>query len=369
LAKNAALVACGAFATLKGMQRFVGSVWLMTLALTASAAEKAFDFGEVREGQAPFGFRSTVTGKGKPGEWKVIWDEEAPLLPPISPQAQSVTKKPVLAQVSRDRTDEHYPLFIYDPEIFADFKLSTRFKIVDGSAEQMAGLAFRIQDENNYYYVRASALGNSFYFFKFVKGELIGPIGAKVEIARNAWHQITVECKGSQITCSLDGRALIPQMQQETFSRGKIGFWTKSDSVSYFSDVRVSYTPLEVPAQLIVREVLKTYPRLVGLKIYVPAKEPGTTRLIASNDPIGPGEMGGKSEQGVIATAQTFYGKETGTVSVIMPLRDRNGDVLAAVRVVMSTFKGQTEENAIIRAMPIVKEIQSRVNTLEDLVD
>jgi len=56
-------------------------------------------------------------------------------------------------------------------------------------------------------------------------------------------------------------------------------------------------------------------------------------------------------------------------VSVIMPLRDRNGDAMAAVRVLMKPFPGQTEENAIGRAVPIVKEIQARAQALDDLLD
>jgi hypothetical protein len=344
--------------------------WLILLvAAPALAAEHVFDLGEMQEGQTLPDFHSTVTGKGKPGDWKIVLDEETPLLPPLSPQATSVTKRPVLAQVSRDATDDHYPMYLYEGETFGDFKLSTRFKIVDGTAEQMAGIAFRVQDEKNYYYVRASALGNSFYFFKFVKGELIGPIGAKVPIPKGTWHEMTIECKGSQITCSLDGKALIPQMQQDNFGKGMIGFWTKSDSISYFSDTKITYTPLEPPAQVIVRDLMKKNPRLLALKIYVPGKQTGTTRLIASNTPVAAGETGGITEREVIARAETYFGKEKDSISVIMPLRDRNGDAIAAARVVMRPFKGQTEENAIVRAAPIVKEIQARVNGLDDLVE
>jgi len=343
---------------------------LLWLALPVYGAERAFDFGEFHEGQLPSGFRSTVTGKGKPGEWKVVLDEVKSLMPPLSPEAPAVSKRPVLAQVSRDPTDEHYPLLIFDGDTYGDFKLFTRFKLVDGVMEQMAGLAFRVQDEKNYYYVRASGLGNTFYFFKFVDGNLIGPIGSHVNIAKGVWHDLSVECKGSQITCSLDGQPLISQMQQDTFPRGKIGFWTKSDSVSYFCDTRIDYTPLEVPAQAIVHEVAKRYPRLLGLKIYVPANgAKAATRLIASKDVSEVGQPGSKTEQEVIGRGETYYGSEKGVVSVIMPLRDRNGDAMAAVRVVMKSFRGQTEENAIVRATPIVKEIQARVRTMDDLVE
>lgn len=290
-------------------------------------------------------------------------------MPRISPQAKAVTKRPVLAQVARERTDDHYPLLIYEGEVFGDFKLTTRFKIVDGIDEQMAGLAFRIQDERNYYYARASALGNTFYFFKFVNGELIGPIGSKVEIPKGEWQEMSVECRGSQVTCWLNGRVVIPTMKQDVFPKGKIGFWTKSDAVSYFADTRISYKPLVVPAQVIVGELAKKYPRLLGLKIYAPGTEPGTTRIIASSASGEGGQAGGRTEKEVIAKAETWYGKEKESVSVIMPLYDRNGEPIAAARVVLKPFKGQTEQNAIIRAAPIVKEIQSRVTGLEDLVD
>lgn len=338
-------------------------------AFAVLGAEKTFDFSELSEGKTPPGFRSALTGKGSAGDWQIILDEEAPLMPLINPQAKAVTKHPVLAQLSHQRIDDHYPMLIYDDETFGDFKLTARFKLVDGTDEQMAGLAFRIQDEKNYYYVRASGLGKSFYFFKFVNGELIGPIGSKVEIPKGVWQEMSVECRGSQITCALNGRELIPQMQQDTFAKGKIGFWTKSDSVSYFADARITYKPLEVPAQAIVRDLLKKYPRLLALKIYGRGKDPGSTQILASNVGAEDGQPGGKTEREVIANAETWYGKEKDSVSVIMPLRDRNGEVIAAVRVVMRTFKGQTEENAIIRAAPIVKQIQSRVNSMEDLVD
>jgi hypothetical protein len=35
----------------------------------------------------------------------------------------------------------------------------------------------------------------------------------------------------------------------------------------------------------------------------------------------------------------------------------------------MKSFPGQTEENAIIRAAPLVKEIQSQVQSLDDLTE
>ena len=343
---------------------------LMLFLVSARGAEFRFDFSELRAHPALPGFRSAVTGKGKPGDWQILLDAAPSLMEPLTPQASTHATQAVLAQVAQDPTDEHFPLLIYDDQVFGDFTLTTRFKLVKGVMEQMAGIAFRVQDETNYYVVRASGLGSTFKFYKIlngVRGPLVGP---NLSITPEVWHDLTVDCKGNQIRCSLDGKEYISVTDKvNALESGKVAFWTKSDSVSYFTDTKVVYTPFEPPAQELVREMLKRYPRLLGLKIYVPGKESGTTRLVASRNADEIGQPGTKTEAQVISRAETYFGKEQDAVSVIMPLRDRNGDAIAAVRVVMKSFPGQTEENAIVRAVPIVKHIQSRIQSLDDLAD
>jgi hypothetical protein len=342
---------------------------LLLLALAAPAAERRFDFSNASDNQTPPGFRSTVTGKGKPGEWRVVLDEVPSQMPAISPLAAAVAKRPVLAQLAQDPTDEHFPLLIFQDETFDDFTLTTRVKTIKGVMEQMAGIAFRIQDETNYYVVRASSLGNTFRFYKVVNG-VRGPlIGPEVPIQSGVWHDLAVECKGNQIRCLFDGKEQIPMLTDNSFARGKIGFWTKSDSVSYFADTKITYTPREPPAQAIVREALKKYPRLLGLEVYVLAPDPHTPRLIASKDPKAIGKSGGHAEQDVINRNVTYYGKGRTSVEVTMPLHDRNGETVAAARVIMRTFPGQTENNALARALPIVKEMEARISSLQALIE
>ena len=95
-------------------------IWaLALLALPAAAAERKFDFSEVREGQTPPGFRSAVTGQGKPGDWKVIMDEVPPLLATRT-QPPVLTQRAVLGQVAQDPTDDHYPLLVFEDETFGE---------------------------------------------------------------------------------------------------------------------------------------------------------------------------------------------------------------------------------------------------------
>ena len=344
---------------------------LLLLVLPAGAAELKIEFGDFHEGEAPPGFRSTVAGKGKPGQWNVIAEEVAPLLAPLTSQpSPSHTSHHVLAQLALDPTDEHFPMLIYEGDRFGDFTLTTRLKTVRGVIEQMAGIVFRVQNESNYYVVRASSLDGTFRFYKMRDGQRGLLVGPKVEIPSGVWQDVVLQCKGNEIHCRLNGKEIISVTDRDTpFLLGKIGFWTKSDSVSYFGDTAIDYIPSEPAAQKLVREVLHHYPRLLGLKIYVAGTNGSQPRVIASGDPHELGQPGGSTEQEVIGRSETYFGREKDVVSVIMPLRDRNGDAMAAVRVVMKGFPGQTEENAIIRAAPIVKRIQERAQTLDDLLD
>jgi hypothetical protein len=341
----------------------------LVIAMDLSAAEIQFNFSQDALNEAPRGFQSLLSGHGKPGEWKIVLEEVSSTNSLSASNAATATKRPVLAQLSTDATDERFPMLVYEGESFGDFTLTTRFKNISGTVEQMAGIAFRIQDENSYYYVRASSLGNTFRFFKIVNGQRSVPIGPEVEIPKGVWHEMAVECKGNSIRCWLNGKELIPTMTDNSFSAGRIGFWTKSDSVSHFVDAKVIYTPRESLARVLVRELMQANPRLVGVRIYAVTGGKSEPRIIASNNEKDLGQPGNKVEQAVIARDATFFGKEQKNVMVTLPLHDRNGDPVAAVRVTMQSFIGQTEQNAIARALPIIKELEKRFRSARDLLE
>ena len=339
---------------------------LVVFAISANAAERVFDFNEAALNQPPPGFHGALSGGGKPGDWRILLDEVPPLLAPLTDRAPMVTKRPVLGQLRQDPTDERFPLLVFDGESFSDFTLTTRFKLVGGALEQMAGIAFRMQDEKNFYVIRASALGNNVRFYKVVNGARGSLIGPEVPVAQGVWHELKIRCKGNQIECSYDGKDTIPPLTDNSFSAGKLAFWTKSDSVSYFVDTKVVYTPRVPMAQTVVKAMVKKYPRLYDLKIYTLGAD-GEPRVAGSKNEKDLASPGGKVEKDCISASRIFYGKDKQAVSVVMPLRDRNGESIAAVRFRMETFTGQTEQNALVRATPMLKEIQARVQSLEDL--
>jgi hypothetical protein len=348
------------------------ALWLVCLLAAGPlfAAEHAFVFSTASTNPPLADCTSIVAGEGKPGGWKVIMDDVPLLLPPISSNAPATTQKAVVAQTAGDTTDEHFPILVLGDEVYGDFTFTTRFKIVGGQTEQMAGIAFRIQDEKNFYVLRASALGQNVLFYKVVdghRGELLGP---KMEVPKGVWQELSVRCKGNTILCLFNGKPLFPvPFNDDSLNKGKVGFWTKSDSVSYFTDAHISYTPREPFIQQIVRDTMKLYPRLIGLQVFMPRPQAPELRLVAGSDETDIGKSGGKAEADVIKRGVNYYGKEKDKVVVTMPLRDRNGDPVASVRVMMKTFPGQTEENALLRAMPVIKTMEQRVAAVDSLLD
>lgn len=342
------------------------------------AAERSFDFSEFRENETPSGFRSAVTGRGQPGEWRIRMEDVPPVVAPFSNKSPVATRRGVLAQLSTGRDDTRAPLFIFEGDTYKDFTFKTRFKIASGELEQMAGVAFRLQDERNYYYIRANAKDRNVAFFRYVEGELIGPVSVPAEVRPGEWNELVVECRGSKLRALLNDKETIPWTEPNlvpfpdgsskgVFPAGKVGFWTKADSVVYFTEAKIEYTLREPYAQALVRETMKQNPRLLGLKVFGLATNATGTVVIAASDEKALGRPGETVERECIEKGGSYVGRGTGSVVVTMPLRDRNGETVGAVSLDMTTFFGQTEKNALARALPIVKSMEARVSSAKDL--
>jgi hypothetical protein len=337
------------------------------LTIPIFGAEIKIDFGDFATGQTPTNFHSALAGSGQPGEWKVIEDEVPSLLTPLTDKAPVTTHRSVLAQLSQDPDDNRFPMLIYDGETFKDFKLTTRFKIVSGVAEQMAGIVFRFQNASNFYVVRASALGHNLRFYKMVNGQFADPFTLGTNIAVGVWHTLTVQCEGIQINCRLDDSLAMPLQVPNTFATGEIGFWTMADAVSYFGDTTIDYKPRVPAAQALVNSIMKEQTRILGLRIYT-LDDQGRPRIIASKDEKEIGQPGTGAEKNAIKDGTVSFGKSPGVVAVTLALRDRNGDPMAAVRVRLKSFPGETQDTAVTRATQIIKKMQAQVTTSEDLM-
>jgi hypothetical protein len=335
------------------------------LACSVSGKELYINFDDYPEGSSPTNFHSALAGEGSPGRWQIVKTAVPSFLPPLTDKA-IVDQHGVLAQTAEDMTDERFPMFIYDGEKFNDFKLSTRFKVVSGIAEQMAGMVFRFQDSSNFYVVRVSSLGRNVRFYKVVNGVRSDPIGPAMDVPAGTWHTLGIQCDGTQINIRLDDHLIMPTLNDNTFTDGKLGFWTKSDAVSYFADCMVDYVPRIAAAQQMVDTIIAKEPRILSLRIYT-LQTNNTTKVIASEVPSEVGMAGTDAEIGAITNGGIFYGTERGAVLVTLPLRDRNGDYIAAIRVKLKSYITESQDGAVLRAGMVRKHLEDLCTSAEDL--
>jgi hypothetical protein len=357
------------------------SVFALLLTLGCSlAAERTFDFTGVREEALPSGFQPAMTGRGNPGIWRVVMDDVPLVLAPFSPRAQVDPRKPVVAQLSRDKDEDRALMLLFEPETFGDFTFSTRIKIVGGELEQMAGIAFRVQNEKNYYYVRFNAVNKNVAFFRYVEGELIGPVSAPADIKAGQWNTLAIECRGNKLRAFVNDKETLPWTEPNyvplpdgssrgVFAAGKVGFWTKADTVAHFAEPRIIYTPREPYAQVLIREAMKQNPRLLGLKLFAIPPGEKAAKMVGSDKEAELGQLAEKVEIDCLEKGGTYSGKGKEMALVTMPLHDRNGEIVGAMRVEMTTFIGQTEKNMLARALPIVKSLEQRIGSSKELFE
>jgi hypothetical protein len=193
-----------------------------------SGKQSVYTFDSDTPGQLPAKFHGAKTGGGMQEKWVVTADPTAP------------SKPNVVAQTSTDQTDYRFPLLVADEGTFQDLDLSAKFKAVSGSIDQAGGLVFRLKDPNNYYIVRANALENNYRLYHVVNGRRSQFAGANFKVTSGEWHELRVEAVGNKITCYYDGSKKIEATDDTFKNAGKVGLWTKADSVTYFDDLKVT---------------------------------------------------------------------------------------------------------------------------------
>jgi hypothetical protein len=212
----------------------------LVCALLLSAAATAVTSGETHSvafsmdqiGQSPRGFEFAHTaGIGRPGQW-VVQDDNG---------------NKVLAQTDTDSTRARFAVAVLSNVAAVDVDLSVRIRPVSGQVDQAGGLVWRYQNQDNYYLVRANALEDNVVLYKVEGGKRTDlPLksegrtyGKKTEVPAAQWSTLRVDVRGRLFEVYLNGVKLY-EVEDSTFTApGKIGLWTKADSVTQFDDLSV----------------------------------------------------------------------------------------------------------------------------------
>src|SRR3989441_5443067 len=187
---------------------------LMNVISTGIAFADTVNFDDLKTGAPPPGWTATQTGSGK-AKWEVVADDSAPSKPNVLKQSGEAT----------------YPVCFKDDTSLKDGFVEVKFKPISGKEDQAGGVLWRCKDADNYYIARANALEDNVTIYHTIKGKRTEKKRVETKVASNAWHTLRVDFSGNRFKVTFDGKVTL-EWSDDTFKQaGKVGLWTKADSV------------------------------------------------------------------------------------------------------------------------------------------
>lgn len=189
------------------------------------------------------------------GNWTIVNDEGKQVMAVDGRQWQKGQPAGGLAEKARaiygSRHEEfidNVKAFAYFPyavakeiEDFHDGEISVRFKLVAGQLDQCAGILFNLKPNGDYLTVRFNGKEDNVVLWTFNQGKrsFVKKGSENVPLAMNQWHTLQISVHGTSLQASLNGKHLLDFTLAEPVS-GKVGLWSKTDSVSYFDEFTVT---------------------------------------------------------------------------------------------------------------------------------
>ncbi len=200
------------------MKEFLFTI-IVTSITTALATAETVNFDDMKVGTVPPSWTATQTGSGT-AKWSVEKDNSAPSKPNVLKQSGQGT----------------FPVCFKNDTNIKDGFVEVKFKPIAGKEDQAGGVIWRLQDANNYYIARANALENNVTIYHTIKGKRTEKKRTNVKVSSGTWHTLRVDFNGNHFTVTFDGKKAL-EWEDDTFKdAGKVGVWTKADSVTEFDD-------------------------------------------------------------------------------------------------------------------------------------
>jgi hypothetical protein len=192
---------------------------LSSLITTTAVAADTINFDDAKPGEAPAGWTATKTGSGTP-KWTIEKDDTAPSKPNVLKQSGEAT----------------YPVCLKDDTSLKDGFVEVKFKAISGQTDQAGGVIWRCADADNYYIARANALEDNVTIYHTIKGKRVSFKNTNTKVAPGVWHTLRVDFAGNKFTVTFDGKKVIEAADDSFTEAGKVGVWTKADSVTLFDN-------------------------------------------------------------------------------------------------------------------------------------
>lgn len=124
---------------------------------------------------------------------------------------------------------------------FTNGEISMRFRLLGGQLDQCAGILFNLKTNGDYLTVRFNGKEDNLVLWTFKSGKrsFVKKGTHDVPLKMGEWHRMKIAVDGTQLRGYLDDELLLEYTLEAPVS-GKVGLWSKTDSVSQFDDYTVA---------------------------------------------------------------------------------------------------------------------------------
>src|SRR5712692_3805902 len=161
------------------------------------------------------------------GDWTTVDGQWA-----VEDMAGAPSGKKVLVQRA---TRNQFNVIVAPPGPYNDVDVSMKFKPISGQEDASGGIVFRFND-GKYYVVRANALEGNFRLYYYDRGRRQLASASVKAPALGQWHTVRVVALGDHMQAWLDGKLYLDH-RDARFKSGRVGLWTKADSITAFDDL------------------------------------------------------------------------------------------------------------------------------------
>src|SRR6266705_3191778 len=197
-------------------------------AMMAGALATAAGLGGLRDAMAGettrFDFET-----GDLGSWTVVDGQWA-----VEEMAGAPSGKKVLVQRA---IKNQFNVIVAPPGPYTDVDVSMKFNPISGREDASGGIVFRF-DDGKYYVVRANALEENFRLYSYDRARRQLASASVKAPALGQWHTVRLVAIGDHMQAWLDGKLYLDH-RDSRFRSGRVGLWTKADSITAFDDLTI----------------------------------------------------------------------------------------------------------------------------------
>ena len=138
----------------------------------------------------------------------------------------------------------YYPIAVYKGlDDFENGEISVRFQMIGGTLDRCAGILFNVKPNGDYLTVRYNGTEDNVVLWTFNNGvrKFVNRAPTLTPLELGTWHTLKISVHGTSLKSWLDDKPMNDYTLSGPVS-GKIGVWSKTDSMIEFADFTVTPT-------------------------------------------------------------------------------------------------------------------------------